>query len=68
MKTSEAIQAFGSVKAIAAALGISVQAVYLWGETVPKLRQYQLRELIGTLSASPQAPQERQVQLAGSSR
>lgn len=45
MKTSDVISEFGSVKAVAAALGISVQAVYRWGETVPELRQFQIREL-----------------------
>ena len=45
MKTSDVIRVFGSVKLIAEALAISVQAVYLWGNEVPKLRQYQIREM-----------------------
>jgi hypothetical protein len=45
MKTCDAIFVFGSVRALAEALGITVQAVYLWGEEVPALRRYQVREL-----------------------
>lgn len=46
MKISDAILAFGSLTALAKALGISVQAVYQWGDTVPPLRVYQIKELI----------------------
>lgn len=46
MKVEEAITQFGSVAALATALGISVQAVYQWGDTVPPLRVYQIRELL----------------------
>jgi hypothetical protein len=46
MKTSEAIKIFGSVRGIAMALGISVQAVYRWGDTVPPLRAYQIRDIL----------------------
>jgi DNA invertase Pin-like site-specific DNA recombinase len=45
MKTLEAIKQFGGVPKIAKALGISVQAVYRWGDFVPPLRAYQLREI-----------------------
>jgi len=45
MKTADAIKLFGSVRALAAALDITVQAVYGWGDDVPKLRVYQIREL-----------------------
>ena len=46
MKTSDAIALFGSVKNLAAALGLSVQAVYAWGDEVPPLRAYQIRDLL----------------------
>jgi hypothetical protein len=46
MKTKDAIETFGSIKEIAAALGLTVQAIYAWGEDVPPLRAYQLREII----------------------
>lgn len=46
MKTSEAIATFGSTRKLAERLGLSVQAIYKWGEEVPPLRAYQLRELI----------------------
>lgn len=62
MNTQAAVDIFGSVRALAAALNISVQAVYLWGDTVPKLRQYEIRELRpdafnadGTLRERPKA-------------
>ena len=46
MKTIYAIKLFGSVKALAEALGITVHAIYQWGEHVPELRAYQIRELV----------------------
>lgn len=46
MKTSDAIKAFGGVKQLADALGIWPQAVYAWGENVPELRRYQIREIL----------------------
>lgn len=45
MKKETAIKAFGSPAALARALGISPAAVYQWGEDVPRLRVYELREL-----------------------
>lgn len=45
MKTKDAIQHFGSVKALASALNISKQAVYKWGEFVDPLRQFQIEVL-----------------------
>jgi DNA invertase Pin-like site-specific DNA recombinase len=45
MKTTEALKIFGSVRGIAKALGISVQAVHRWGDSVPHLRAYQIRDL-----------------------
>lgn len=46
MKTADAISAFSSVRDLAAGLGITVQAVYAWGEDVPALRVYQIRDLL----------------------
>jgi len=47
MKTSDALQAFnGSARELAEALGITREAVYQWGETVPPLRAYQIRDLL----------------------
>ncbi len=42
MKTKDAIQHFGSVGALAAALGIKRQAIYQWPETVPASRQFEV--------------------------
>lgn len=44
MKTEKAIEYFGGVKALADALGIWPQAIYKWGEDVPCLRAYQIKE------------------------
>jgi DNA invertase Pin-like site-specific DNA recombinase len=46
MTLDDAIKQFGSVREIAQLLSISVQAVYKWGEEVPPLRVYQLRDAI----------------------
>jgi len=47
MTTEEALKAFGgSVRNLAGALGLSVQAIYAWGDTVPPLRAYQLRDIL----------------------
>ena len=47
MKTTEAIHLFGGTcQSLANALGITRAAVSQWGENVPPLREYQLRELI----------------------
>ena len=45
MKTSEAIDFFGSKAAVAAALGLKTPSVYEWGEFPPQLRQIQLEML-----------------------
>lgn len=42
MKTAEVIKHFGSVAALAAALGVRRQAIYQWGETVPEGRRYEI--------------------------
>jgi hypothetical protein len=50
MKTKEAIQHYGSVPALAFALGLtSRQAVYYWGEYPPPGRQYQIEILTNGL-------------------
>jgi len=46
MKTQDAIKEFGGRKALADALGIWPQAVYNWGDDVPELRAYQIREIL----------------------
>lgn len=43
MRTDEAVEIFGTQKALAAAIGISPSAVYQWGEFVPKPRQQSVR-------------------------
>ena len=44
----DALAYFGSVRKMAYRLGITQQAIYLWGGKIPKLRQYQIRDLIAT--------------------
>lgn len=46
MKTQDAVNHFGSIRKLAAALDLSVQAIYKWGEDVPPLRAYQLRAMM----------------------
>lgn len=46
MTKKQAIEAFGSAKALADALGISEAAVSQWGEQVPELRVYQIKVIL----------------------
>lgn len=45
MKTKTAIEHFGSIKLLAAALSIKPPSVYSWGKTVPRQRQYELERI-----------------------
>ena len=45
MKTKEAADWAGGVRQLALLLGVSVQAVYMWGERPPMLRQDQIERL-----------------------
>jgi transcriptional repressor of cell division inhibition gene dicB len=52
MKTEAAIGHFGSTAKLADVLGITVQAIYQWGDSVPRLRALELEKLTdGRLSA-----------------
>jgi len=51
MTTQEAIDAFGSRRKLAEALGISPQAVWKWGDTVPELRMYQIKAKLAERAA-----------------
>lgn len=42
MKTKDAIDYYGSVKALADELGIWPHVIYRWGENPPMARQYEL--------------------------
>lgn len=39
MKTETVVQFFGGARQAAEALGVSTQAIYAWGEEVPRSRQ-----------------------------
>lgn len=55
MLTKEAINFFGSVSALAAALKIKPQAIYQWGARVPKGRAFELELMTaGALKAGEQ--------------
>ena len=60
MKTKDAIQHFGSAAKLADALGIRRSAVSQWGDDVPPLRAYQIREIIeaGKPGAGNTAPEQ----------
>lgn len=45
MKTDEAIKLAGSRSALAELLGITLQAIYGWGEALPEQRVWQLMTL-----------------------
>lgn len=46
MLKEEAIDLFGSASALAEVLGISRQAVNMWGETIPEMRAWQIRSIM----------------------
>lgn len=55
MLTADAIAHFGSKAKLARALNISKQSISQWGDEVPLLRQFQLKELTkGKLRMSAQ--------------
>lgn len=56
MTLDDAIAHFGSRRALAEALGISQPAIAQWGDEIPELRQYQIREII---LRNQKPPQER---------
>jgi hypothetical protein len=59
MKKSFAIKQMNGVKPLAALLKIHRQAIYQWGENVPELNVYKLRELRPDLFPPPkQVPSE----------
>lgn len=51
MKKQEAIDAFGSVRKLAEAIGITEQAVHQWGDMVPELRAYQIKAVLAERAA-----------------
>ena len=57
MTKSEAIAHFGSVRALADALGLQhVQSIYQWGKEPPRARQWQIQVLTkGKLKVSKEA-------------
>lgn len=55
MKKADVIKHFGSVRALASRLGITVQSVYEWpDEAIPRGRQFEIQALTkGALKAEP---------------
>jgi hypothetical protein len=47
IKTKDAIAYFGNASKLATALGINRASVSTWGQYVPPLRAFQLRDLTG---------------------
>lgn len=54
MTKEEAIAAFGSVRKLSDALGITEQAVHQWGAEVPALRVYQIKDILRQQQAKAQ--------------
>lgn len=52
MTVSEALKFFGSRRKIAEVLGLHVSAVYHWGDRLPPLREYQLKEIMQKAKAA----------------
>jgi len=46
MKKSDAIAVAGSIPKLSELLGIRKQAIYQWGDEVPRLREFEIRERI----------------------
>ncbi len=46
MNKQEAIDAFGSVTELADALGISREAIYQWGNKIPRGRSFEIMALL----------------------
>lgn len=46
MKKDEAVALFGSAAKMARALGVTRQSINKWGDDVPPLRVYQIKELL----------------------
>ena len=52
MRTKDAIEEFGNnVRELAQALGITREAIYQWGEKVPPLRAYEIRDILAARRA-----------------
>lgn len=45
MKTDEAIEYFGDRRRMAQALDITLHCTYRWGESPPKLRQFEMERI-----------------------
>lgn len=59
MTKQEAIAALGSAKSLADALGITESAVSQWGDNVPILRQYQLKEMLNSRAKGQNSDSDR---------
>ena len=55
MTKAEAIAGFGSVALLAAAIDVSVQAIYKWPDQVPHLRAFQIRALLAERACAANA-------------
>lgn len=60
MNTQHLIRLVGSAKAVSELFGITQSAVSQWGETVPTLRLYQLRDLRPDLKVELPPVQEKE--------
>jgi DNA-binding transcriptional regulator YdaS (Cro superfamily) len=56
MNTTQAVSHFGSKKKLADALDISPSAVTLWGDVIPRLRQFQIQMLTGGVLSAEVTP------------
>lgn len=60
MKTEDAIKLFKGVRPLAEALGITREAIYQWGDSVPALRVYQIKDLVAARAEAPSTSEPHQ--------
>lgn len=61
MRKLDVVQHFGSVSAVAAALGITHASVSQWGETIPVRRAYEIERITGgalVVQSPPNQPEK----------
>jgi transcriptional repressor of cell division inhibition gene dicB len=57
MRKEDVLKHFGSVNAVASALGIKGSAVSQWGDDIPPLRAYEIERITnGALTVEPPPP------------
>ena len=56
MTKNEAIKQFDGVRNLAEALGITREAVYQWPDRIPRLREYEIRDILAQRETEKVSP------------